>query len=240
MSLLLIHFPFSCPLGHLWPQGSLTTGFLIQSSSSTMTLYSFSGIVNRNYPKWGLKKLTEGLPPNCPWTLVRYLMKICRVTRWSYKTVHLKCFSCAVSCLSGAEMSEYACPSPALMNGEQNWIVCRNDFRAVLSSGAGHPLVVTTLSGSGDMLPLWNTLPNITSGCSSLHFSLRSVMPYSLNLCSTARSLLSCSLPTPCAQTSSLICTVLSNPSSILRSLAWHYAEAACAPMTSLLNRNSP
>ena len=31
------------------------------------------------------------------------------------------------------------------------------------------------------------------------------VMPYSLNLCSTARSLLSCSLPTPCAQTSSFI-----------------------------------
>ena len=36
-------------------------------------------------------------------------------------------------------------------------------------------------------------------------FGLEMVMPYSLNLCSTARSLLSCSLPTPCAQTSSFI-----------------------------------
>ena len=66
------------------------------------------------------------------------------------------------------------------------------------------------------------------------------VMPYSLNLCSTASSLLSCSLPTPCTQTSSLICNFHSKPSSILLSLAWHSAEAACAPMTSLSNRNSP
>ena len=71
-----------------------------------------------------------------------------------------------MSCLSGAVMSEYVCPSPALMYEEQNWIVCRNDFRAVLSSGAGHPLIVFTLSG--DMLPF----PLVEHITEPDHFSL--------------------------------------------------------------------
>ena len=76
--------------------------------------------------------------------------------------------------------------------------------------------MMSTLAGSGEVPPLWNTFPNqTTSVCPSLHFSLRSVIPYSLNLCSTARSLLSCSRPTPWMQTSSLICTTPGRPSRI-------------------------
>ena len=138
-------------------------------------------------------------------------------------------------------MSANVFPLSGLIYGAQNCTVCRKDFTADLSSGAGQALILSTLIGSGLIPCLWNTFPNqVTSGWPSLHFSLRKVMPYSCSLCSTASSLLSCSLPTPCMQTSSLICTTPCSSCSTLLSLAWHSAEAACAPITSLLNLNRP
>ena len=156
-------------------------------------------------------------------------------------SVHLNQTPCFVRSLRGLVTSLYVLPASGLMKLAQNCTVCKKLFTSALSLGSGHSLMMLTLAGSGLMPCLVKTFPNHrTSVFPNLHFSFLRVSPYSMSLCITFSSLLSCSLPSPWMTRSSLICTTPSRLISTSASLAWHSADAGGVPMANRLNLKSP